>query len=82
MSDTKNDTPEQDSHEPAGLPDRSEVPEQEIEEIESERNERLDPDNRPDNAEVDNTDRDFDTTRGQFTDTEDQGLGPFVEDIT
>ncbi len=31
----------------------------EIEQIEAERKERLDPDNRPDNAEVDNTDRTF-----------------------
>ena len=33
--------------------------------------ERLDPDNRPDGAEVDNTDRTFDVDRGQFTDSED-----------
>ena len=39
-------------------------------EIEQEREERLDPDNRPDNAEVDNTQRTFDVDRGQFTDSE------------
>lgn len=39
-------------------------------EIEQERRERLDPDNRPDRAEVDNTDRDFDETKGKFTDSE------------
>lgn len=39
-------------------------------EIEEERQERLDPDNRPDNAEVDNTDRDFDPEKGMFTDAE------------
>ena len=40
------------------------------EEIEAERRERLDPDNRPDRAEVDNTDRDFDEEKGMFTDRE------------
>lgn len=39
-------------------------------EIEEEREERLDPENRPDNVEVDNTDRDFDPEKGMFTDTE------------
>jgi hypothetical protein len=39
-------------------------------EIEEERQKRLDPDNRPDNAEVDNTERTFDVDRGQFTDSE------------
>ena len=38
--------------------------------IEEERERRLDPDNRPDGAEVDNTDRTFDHDRGQFTDSE------------
>jgi hypothetical protein len=41
------------------------------EEIEAERKERLDPDNRPDTAEVDNTQRDFDAEKGTFTDTDD-----------
>jgi hypothetical protein len=40
-------------------------------EIEEEREARLDPENRPDGAEVDNTDRTFDTERGQFTDSDD-----------
>ena len=40
------------------------------EEIEEEREKRLDPDNRPDNAEVDNTDREFDPKKGMFTDDE------------
>ncbi len=39
-------------------------------EIEEERKERLDPENRPDNVEVDNTDRDFDPEKGMFTDAE------------
>jgi hypothetical protein len=51
---------------------------QDLEAIEKERRERLDPDNRPDNAEVDNTDREFDVVKGQFTDSEDDpDLGPF-----
>jgi hypothetical protein len=43
----------------------------EVEEIEAEREERLDPDNRPDGAEVDNTQREFDAEKGMFTDAED-----------
>ncbi len=39
-------------------------------EIEEARQERLDPVNRPDHVEVDNTDRDFDPEKGMFTDTE------------
>jgi hypothetical protein len=41
------------------------------EEIEAEREERLDPENRPENAEVDNTQRDFDAEKGTFTDRDD-----------
>ena len=40
-------------------------------EIEEERQRRLDPANRPDAAEVDNTDRTFDAERGKFTDADD-----------
>ena len=40
------------------------------EDVERERRERLDPDNRPDEAEVDNTGREFDETKGMFTDSE------------
>ncbi len=46
--------------------------------IEKEREERLDPDNRPKNAEVDNSARDFDVASGQFTDHDaDDAVGPF-----
>lgn len=41
---------------------------EEIKEIEETREERLDPDNRPDNAEVDNTGRTFDAETGTFVD--------------
>jgi hypothetical protein len=51
------------------------------EELERIREERLDPDNRPDNVEVDNTQRDFDTTTGKFTDSDlEEDVGPFDED--
>ena len=43
---------------------------EDAEEIEEERQERLDPDNRPDGAEVDNTDREFDAEKGLYTDSE------------
>jgi hypothetical protein len=42
----------------------------EADEVEQERQERLDPDNRPDAAEVDNTQRTFDETKGLFTDSD------------
>jgi hypothetical protein len=45
-------------------------PDDEIEEMEAERQQRLDADNRPDNAEVDNTHREFDPAVGMFTDNE------------
>lgn len=41
-----------------------------VEQLEREREERLDPDNRPDGAEIDNTGRDFDPEVGLFTDSE------------
>jgi hypothetical protein len=41
-----------------------------VEEIEAERQERLDPENRPEDAEVDNTDREFDAEKGMYTDSE------------
>jgi hypothetical protein len=43
---------------------------EDAEEIEAEREERLDPENRPDHAEVDNSERDFDAEKGMFTDSE------------
>jgi hypothetical protein len=54
----------------AGLPDEANVPPETIEAIERERAERLDPANRPDAAEVDNTGRTFDAEAGKFTDNE------------
>ena len=43
-------------------------PDDVVEQIEEERERRLDPENRPDGAEVDNTHRDFDSEAGMFTD--------------
>ena len=66
------DTAEEGDEEPAlgsSQTRRGADPEDE-EEIEEERQERLDPENRPDGVEVDNTDRDFDPEKGMFTDTE------------
>ena len=57
------DTEQPDTEQPGADPD-------DAEQIEKEREERLDPENRPDGVEVDNTDRDFDETKGMFTDSE------------
>jgi hypothetical protein len=43
-------------------------PDDVVQEIEEERARRLDPANRPEGAEVDNTHRDFDSEAGMFTD--------------
>lgn len=60
---------------PGALPDPEDLGEEELEEIEQEREERLAPDNRPDGAEIDNTQRDFDTEVGMFTDRDDYEEG-------
>ena len=54
----------------AGLPGKDDVPQETIESIEAERQERLSSENRPDGAEVDNTHRDFDADAGKFTDSD------------
>ena len=41
------------------------------EEVDAERKRRLDPANRPEGAEVDNTGRKFDVERGEYLDTQD-----------
>ena len=50
---------------------REEPDEETKQDIEEERARRLDPDNRPDDVEVDNTQREFDVDRGMFTDNDD-----------
>ena len=75
MDDSTTDIPADVYEQPA-----EEVPEETVQAIEEERQRRLDPENRPDNVEIDNTDREFDTTHGRFTDTEvDEELGPFAD---
>jgi hypothetical protein len=64
---TGNESVEADSGELSTQPGADPADEAEIEE---ERQERLDPDNRPEHAEVDNTDRDFDVEKGMYTDAE------------
>ena len=60
------------------LPDADDMSQEELDEIEAERKERTSSDNRPEGAEVDNTDREFDPVQGQFTDSEpDPSVGPF-----
>jgi hypothetical protein len=62
------------------LPDADDMSQEELDEIEAERERRTAPENRPDGAEVDNTDREFDPVQGQFTDSEpDPDLGPFPD---
>jgi hypothetical protein len=53
-----------------GIEPDKEPDEETKQDMEEERERRLDPDNRPDGAEVDNTDRTFDHERGQFTDSD------------
>jgi hypothetical protein len=58
-----------------------------LEQIEKDREERLDPDNRPDNVEVDNTQRTFNPETAQFEDSDiDQdpslGQGESDEDVS
>ncbi len=59
------------------LPGDVELSESEVEEIEEERQRRTAPENRPDGAEVDNTDRDFDPVAGKFEDSDHESVGPF-----
>jgi hypothetical protein len=47
--------------------DETGVSDEEAEQLEQERQERLDPENRPVNAEVDNTGREFDSEKEDFT---------------
>jgi hypothetical protein len=54
-----------------------ELSESEIEEIEQERQRRTAPENRPDGAEVDNTDREFDPIAGKFEDSDTETAGPY-----
>jgi hypothetical protein len=67
-----------DSRVDAGYSTDDEVSEDEAEQLEKEREERLDPDNRPDNALVDNTQREFDPDKGFQVPPEDVENGPEI----
>ena len=58
-----------------GIDTESEPDEDTKQEMEEERERRLDPENRPEHAEIDNTQRDFDVDRGKFTDRDDYDEG-------
>ena len=58
-----------------GIDPYQEPDEETRQQIEADRRERLDPANRPEGAEVDNTERTFDHERGKFTDAEDYDEG-------
>lgn len=73
MSDSDDETTNQstaDDTDPRLGDPREEPDEETRQKLEEEREQRLDPDNRPENAEVDNTPRDFDVERGMFTDND------------
>jgi hypothetical protein len=78
--DQETDTADSGGGMTGALPDADDVSQEELDEIEAERKERTSPENRPEGAEVDNTDREFDPVQGQFTDSEpDPDLGPFPD---
>jgi hypothetical protein len=67
-----------DSRVDAGYSTDDEVSEEEAEKLEQERQERLDPDNRPENALVDNTQREFDPEKGFQVPGEEVDNGPEI----
>ena len=77
MSDREPADEEQDEQDGA---EEKEQPDQE--QVLKEREERLDPENRPDNVEVDNTDRTFDPETGFFEDRDEHDSAPkqFVDE--
>jgi hypothetical protein len=64
----------------AALKPKEEWTQEELDQLEKERAEILDPDNRPENAEIDNTGRTFDSERGDFVDQLDGEEPPGGED--
>jgi hypothetical protein len=73
MSDTESNAPDDASHREGADPDvttsdaQADVSDEEREHLEKEREERLNPDNRPVNAEVDNSGREWDSEKEEFT---------------
>lgn len=66
----------------AGLPPEEEVPQETLDQLEKEREERLSDENRPDGASIDNSQRTFDEGSGRFTDDPDYDPDdrPFADD--
>ncbi|GGF43220.1 hypothetical protein GCM10011519_16390 [Marmoricola endophyticus] len=80
--ETEDASEDQDSGGSTGVgavPDAEDV---DAEAIEEERERRLDPENRPENVEIDNTQRDFDSEKGMFEDSEgyDEAEAKFDDD--
>ncbi len=73
-TDQKQDEQQDEQEQPDQEQPDQEQPDQE--EVLQEREERLDPDNRPDNVEVDNTDRTFDPETGFFEDRDEHDEAP------
>ncbi len=71
MSDTESSEPEDETtSEGSGLTTthhQAEISDEDRDQLEQERQKRLDPENRPENAEVDNTGREFDVEKNDFT---------------
>jgi hypothetical protein len=67
-----------DSRVDAGYSADDEITDEEAEQLEKEREERLDPDNRPANALVDNTQREFDPDEGFQVPGEEVEDGPEI----
>jgi hypothetical protein len=74
--------PENDVRQAATGPGEEEISEEEVARIEEERRQRLADENRPEGAEIDNSDRDFDSEAGKFTDSPgyDPGDKPFDDE--
>ena len=71
MSDTESTNPEEESTSKGSAltttHHEADISDEERDQLEQERQERLDPENRPVNAEVDNTGREFDVEKNDFT---------------
>ena len=67
MSDTESNDSDQGSPDVTTTEQDDGLSDEDREQLEKEREERLDPENRPVNAEVDNTGREFDSEKEDFT---------------
>lgn len=67
MSDTESNDSDQGSPDVTTSDEQADLSDEDRDQLEKEREERLDPENRPVNAEVDNTGREFDAEKEDFT---------------